>query len=182
MIGVPALYLSQAKAKAAAQIQIAAENCYKVQRSCLLSFGRTTKETVMRFEVKNGAFTGEISPAQIKDQGLGWVILGHSERRHVFGESDQLIAEKTTHALDEGTPYSHIPHSPPHPEMPPPSGLKVIFCVGEKLEERNANQTKDVCYRQLAALRPSLFALPPSTHVLSRCSEGRGLGPHRDRL
>lgn len=76
------------------------------------------------FQVAKGAFTGEISPAMIKDLGLHWVILGHSERRHIFGESDELIAEKVVHAIE--------------------NGLQIIFCCGEKLDEREAGKTKDV--------------------------------------
>ena len=75
-------------------------------------------------KVAKGAFTGEISPEMIKDVGATCVILGHSERRHVFGENDTLVAEKAAHALD--------------------SGLLVIYCIGEKLEEREANKTKEV--------------------------------------
>lgn len=61
-------------------------------------------------QVAKGAFTGEISPAMIKDCGCEWVILGHSERRNVFGESDQLISEKVGHALDAGLKVSLFMH------------------------------------------------------------------------
>jgi triosephosphate isomerase len=65
----------------------------------------------------------------IKDVGCNWAILGHSERRNVFGESDKLIGEKVKFALS--------------------SGLSVIPCIGEKLDEREAGKTMDVCIRQL---------------------------------
>ena len=72
----------------------------------------------------------------VLDVGCKYVILGHSERRHVFGESDQQIGLKTKRALD--------------------AGLKVILCVGEKEEEREAEQTLQVVTRQLdAALQAS---------------------------
>lgn len=54
------------------------------------------------YKVSKGAFTGEISPAMLLDNGIPWVILGHSERRNVFGETDELIAEKVAHALQAG--------------------------------------------------------------------------------
>ena len=63
------------------------------------------------FQAAKGAFTGEIAPSMIKDLGCEWVILGHSERRNVFGESDQLISEKIGFALSEGlkvAKYSNI--------------------------------------------------------------------------
>lgn len=69
----------------------------------------------------------------LKDNGVEWVILGHSERRNVFGESDQLIAEKVGHALSEG--------------------LSVIACIGEKIEEREAGKTLDVVYSQMEAIK-----------------------------
>jgi len=77
----------------------------------------------------SGAFTGEISPQMLLDVGCTWTIIGHSERRHVLGESDELQNLKTTFALS--------------------SGLKVMFCIGELLEERKANITNKVLERQL---------------------------------
>lgn len=68
----------------------------------------------------------------LKDIGADWVIIGHSERRQIFKETDLLIAEKVAHALAEG--------------------LKVIACIGETLEEREANQTETVVFRQTKAI------------------------------
>lgn len=77
----------------------------------------------------SGAFTGAVSGAQIKSAGASFVLIGHSERRHVFGDSDGLVAEKLNAAL------SH--------------DLDVILCVGEKLDEREAGKTFEVNERQL---------------------------------
>jgi triosephosphate isomerase len=82
----------------------------------------------MYFE-KEGAFTGEISPIMIKDAGAGSVLLGHSERRHVFGESDELINKKVKSALD--------------------NELWPVLCVGELLEEREAGKVEDVLRTQV---------------------------------
>ena len=84
----------------------------------------------MHFEEK-GAFTGEISPVMLKDVKVRYVILGHSERRHVFGENDDLISRKVKAALAHG--------------------LDPILCIGEKLEEREAGRTMAVCERQTRA-------------------------------
>ncbi|AQQ09904.1 Bifunctional PGK/TIM [Sedimentisphaera cyanobacteriorum] len=73
----------------------------------------------------NGAFTGEISCEMLKDVCCSYVITGHSERRHVIGESDELINKKTKAALE--------------------AGLKPILCIGELLEEREADKTSEVC-------------------------------------
>jgi len=81
------------------------------------------------FHEDNGAFTGEISGAMLKDVGCRYVILGHSERRHVLGESDELINRKVIKALADG--------------------LEAILCVGELLEERESGQTPDVVQRQV---------------------------------
>lgn len=81
---------------------------------------------------ESGAFTGEVSPLAIKDAGAEWVILGHSERRTIFHESDEFVAEKTAFALEKG--------------------LKVILCIGESIEEKQAGKTLDVCKRELSAV------------------------------
>jgi triosephosphate isomerase len=78
---------------------------------------------------KEGAFTGEVSPAMLVDVGCRWVILGHSERRHVLGESDAFINRKIKAALM--------------------AGLGVIFCVGETLQEREEDRTESVLETQL---------------------------------
>lgn len=84
------------------------------------------------FNKASGAYTGEISPQQVKDLGATWTLTGHSERRTIMKESDEFIAEKTKFALE--------------------SGMKVIMCIGEILEEREAGVTIDVCARQLDAV------------------------------
>jgi len=111
VVGVPECYLMYVRGKLPANVGVAAQNCYKAEK---------------------GAFTGELSPAMIKDVGCEWVILGHSERRNVFGESDQLISDKVSFALSKG--------------------LNVIPCFGEKLEEREAGKTTEVCFQQLKAI------------------------------
>jgi triosephosphate isomerase (TIM) len=91
---------------------------------------------------ESGAYTGEISPQMLKDVGCTWVIIGHSERRQYFKESDALLNEKLKYALSQG--------------------LKVMFCIGETLEERQGGIMKDVLARHvnegLAGLAESDFA------------------------
>jgi triosephosphate isomerase len=77
----------------------------------------------------SGAFTGEVSTAMLKDVGADVVVLGHSERRHIYGESDELINRKVLLALE--------------------TGLDAILCVGELLEEREAGRTEEVVRTQL---------------------------------
>lgn len=82
--------------------------------------------------VKTGAFTGEIAADMIADVALPWVIVGHSERRTIFKETDQLVADKTAYAIS--------------------NGVSVIACIGELLEEREAGNTMQVNQRQLSAI------------------------------
>lgn len=81
------------------------------------------------YYVSKGAFTGEISAPMLLSAGCKYVILGHSERRTIFNESDELINLKIKKAIEHE--------------------LKVIFCVGETLSEREAEITKDVVQRQV---------------------------------
>ncbi|SEQ69019.1 triosephosphate isomerase [Solimonas aquatica] len=81
---------------------------------------------------KPGAFTGEIHGGMLKDVGCAYVIVGHSERRALYGESDEVVAQKFQTALA--------------------CGLKPILCLGETLEERESEQTEIVLGRQLAAV------------------------------
>lgn len=79
-----------------------------------------------------GAYTGEIAAEHLKDLGVKWTIIGHSERRSHFTESDDRVAQKVVEAQKEG--------------------LSVVLCIGEKLEEREASKTWEVCKRQLDAV------------------------------
>jgi len=81
----------------------------------------------------DGAFTGELSTAMIKDMGIKWTLTGHSERRTLFGETDAEVAKKTKLALD--------------------AGMSVLACIGELKEEREGGITKQINERQLNAIR-----------------------------
>ncbi|KAG2482928.1 hypothetical protein HYH03_018206 [Edaphochlamys debaryana] len=80
----------------------------------------------------NGAFTGEVSAEQLADFGVPWVILGHSERRALCGETNEVVGKKSSHALA--------------------AGLGVIACVGETLEQRNGGAMWTVLDAQMKAL------------------------------
>ena len=97
------VHISSAKAMLNENIQVAAQNASAT---------------------KNGAFTGEISAEQIKDFGLNWVILGHSERRTLFGETNDVVAQKVLRAQE--------------------AGLHTILCIGETLAERESGKTNEV--------------------------------------
>lgn len=94
-----------------------------------------TKGTDLKVAAKNmhyeesGAFTGEVSPLMLKDLGVEYVVLGHSERREYFAETDETVNKKA-HAA-----FAH--------------GITPIICVGETLEQREANQTMDLVADQV---------------------------------
>jgi triosephosphate isomerase len=110
-VAPPSPYLVQVLATAQHYIQVAAQNCHK--------------------EAK-GAFTGEISPQMLADLGVPYAILGHSERRNIFGESVTLVAEKVKAALA--------------------AGLRVVVCCGELLSERESGKTLEIVRAQLEPL------------------------------
>ncbi|THG99027.1 hypothetical protein EW145_g7335 [Phellinidium pouzarii] len=118
VIAPPSLYLlSTIELLKGSSVKVAAQNCYYKS---------------------SGAFTGEISPAQLADAQVPYVILGHSERRAIFLETSELVAQKTKAAVD--------------------AGLSVILCVGETLQEREAGTTVAVVEAQLAAVVEALKA------------------------
>ncbi len=87
--------------------------------------------------ISSGAYTGEVSAAMVASTGTNYVIIGHSERRLYFGENNNLLAQKVNTALA--------------------NKLTPIFCIGENLTERNANQHLEVIMKQL---KEALFHLP----------------------
>jgi triosephosphate isomerase (TIM) len=94
------------------------------------------------FWLKEGAYTGEVSAPMLTAAGCRWVIIGHSERRQYFHETEETVFKKTVAALE--------------------AGLNPIVCVGERLEERESNATEAVCGAQFAGglggLSPEQFA------------------------
>lgn len=108
--------------------------------------GSPLKLAAQNVHAKNeGAFTGEISPSMLVECGCSWVIVGHSERRQYFGETDRDVAEKTAAALQHG--------------------LLPIVCVGETLAERQAHETLHVVQRQLEAFLDVLAQSPQAVAI-----------------
>jgi triosephosphate isomerase len=114
-VAVPSVYLSNIVNNLRKDWFVAAQNCFKNEK---------------------GAYTGEISCHMLKDIGVNWSIIGHSERRIIFNESDELVGEKCEYLLSQG--------------------MKVILCVGELRSERESGETKQVCLRQLKAATEKL--------------------------
>lgn len=108
----PAVFVAQVRSKANEFLAVGGQNC--------------SDELV-------GAFTGEVSPRMLKQIGCDYVILGHSERRQLFAESDEFIAKKVALAITEG--------------------LTPILCVGESLEQRERNETFSVIRAQLDVVK-----------------------------
>ena len=99
------------------------------------------------FPEAKGAFTGEVSPVMLTDCGCRWVIVGHSERRRVLGESNEFIRRKLIAAVQHG--------------------LQVIFCIGETMEERQAGQTFAVVSAQLQESLPALSSAQLAAVVIA---------------
>ena len=99
------------------------------------------------YQEPSGAFTGEISPALLKDAGCSLCIVGHSERRQIFGETDEGVRRKTRALIDEG--------------------IAPIVCVGETLEEREAGETLGVVLGQLSAALEGISAAEMATVVVA---------------
>ncbi len=89
---------------------------------------------------RSGAFTGEVSAPMLRDAGATWVILGHSERRQLFGETDEVVARKVAAAMT--------------------AEIRPIACVGETLAEREAGETMAVVERQVRAFLDELAKQP----------------------
>jgi triosephosphate isomerase len=112
--------------------------------TCLPALAEAVKGTTLKIGAQNmhwedsGAYTGEVSGAMLKDLGVQYVIIGHSERRAYFAETDATVNKKV---------HSAFRH-----------GLVPIVCVGESLEQREAGQTKDVCRVQTEAALDGLTA------------------------
>ena len=96
---------------------------------------------------ESGAYTGEVSPLMLKDLGVEYVILGHSERREYYHETDEIINEKVKSALAHD--------------------LKPILCIGEKLEEREAGTTNDVVKTQITGGLKDVTAAEMANVVLA---------------
>eukprot|EP00163_Fabomonas_tropica_P034896 TRINITY_DN995_c0_g1_i1.p2 TRINITY_DN995_c0_g1~~TRINITY_DN995_c0_g1_i1.p2 ORF type:complete len:249 (-),score=84.91 TRINITY_DN995_c0_g1_i1:94-840(-) len=110
VIAPPIVYASSVQSKLKTKVHVAAQDASDQEK---------------------GAFTGTVSPYMLKDVGINWVILGHSERRHVYGESNELIGTKAALAIK--------------------AGLNPILCIGERQAERESNKTLEVLSEQLAA-------------------------------
>ncbi len=122
----------------AAEVVVCPPALYLAEAAALLAGSRVAwgAQNLCAEAEAAGAYTGEISAAMLLDTGCRYVIVGHSERRAYYGESDAVVAQKCVRALD--------------------AGLKPIICVGELLEEREGGRTETVVARQLDAVLAKL--------------------------
>ena len=121
--------------------------------TALAAVAETLKDTPVLLGAQNncweekGAFTGEISPLMLKDAGCSVAIAGHSERRHIFGETDELINKRVAGALK--------------------FGLTSILCIGETLEEREAGDTFAVLEKQTRQGLTGISGFSPDKLVIA---------------
>ncbi|GAA0140819.1 isomerase [Lithospermum erythrorhizon] len=111
VVSPPFVFLPEVKNSLRPEFHVAAQNCWVK---------------------KGGAYTGEVSAEMLHNLGIPWVILGHSERRAILGETNEFVGEKVVYALSQG--------------------LKVIACVGETLEQRESGSTMEVVAAQTKAI------------------------------
>lgn len=123
-----------------AQVALCAPAPYLAQLQTLLSGSPIAWGSQDVSAQEQGAYTGEVSAAMLRDFGCRYAIVGHSERRQYHGETDAVVAQKAQRALS--------------------AGITPIVCVGETLAEREAGQTEAVVKRQLAAV----------IHVVAHCT------------
>jgi len=107
----PSIYLNSVQQTAASHFNVSAQNVWKLEK---------------------GAYTGEVSPTMLMDMGINWTLIGHSERRDIFGETDELLGAKIAHAQEKG--------------------MTVVACIGEHKEDREAGTTMDVVIPQVDAI------------------------------
>ncbi len=124
--------LAQALAGKHAQVAVCVPAAYLSQVQQLLKGSGVDLGSQDVSAHEQGAYTGEISAAMLKDFAVRYAIVGHSERRHYHGETDEQVAHKAQRALS--------------------AGITPIVCVGETLDEREAGKTEEVVKRQLAAV------------------------------
>ena len=89
-----------------------------------------------------GAFTGEIAADHFRDYGIQWVLIGHSERRNLYGENEETVMTKVKQALQ--------------------MERSMVICIGENLAQRQADQTNEVLAQQLKSLAPAFKDTPPN--------------------
>jgi triosephosphate isomerase (TIM) len=137
----------RAEKVAGVDLAVCPPSCYLDAVGRVLAGSKVALGAQNMYHERDGAFTGELSAAMLCDLGCTYVILGHSERRHILGEADAAVNKKVHAALS--------------------AGLKPIVCVGELLAEREAGQTLQVIRRQFDGSLAGLSAEQIQTVVLA---------------